>query len=285
MEVAYHNNDIILKYMSEAFKDTALTFYGLDTPKIKAVIPTELPVLEVSEEAMDFVFLLEDDTYLHLEFQTTKAYENLKRFLLYDARLHKKSNKKIRTAVIYSADINNAENRLDAGSIKYNIENIFMKKYNGDKIYLEIKRKIQQSIELSDLDKLNLIFLPLMNNSTDKNESAVKAVELAKEIKDEEKRLFCIGALIGISDKFIDKEYVKKLKEVLKMTRVGAELREEGREEGIKEGIKEGEIKKAIEVARKLLEAGMEEKFVMETSGLSEDKVIKIKRELEKGKH
>lgn len=65
------------------------------------------------------------------------------------------------------------------------------------------------------------------------------------------------------------------------MTRVGAELREEGREEGIKEG----EIKKAIEVARKLLEAGMEEKFVMETSGLSEDKVIKIKRELEKGKH
>lgn len=189
MEVAYHNNDIILKYMSEAFKDTALTFYGLDTPKIKAVIPTELPVLEVSEEAMDFVFLLEDDTYLHLEFQTTKGYGNLKRFLLYDARLLKKSNKKIRTAVIYSADINNAENRLDAGSIKYNIENIFMKKYNGDKIYLEIKRKIEQSIELSDLDKLNLIFLPLMSNSTDKNKSAVKAVELAKEIKDEEKRL------------------------------------------------------------------------------------------------
>lgn len=158
MEVAYHNNDIILKYMSEAFKDTALTFYGLDTPKIKAVIPTELPVLEVSEEAMDFVFLLEDDTYLHLEFQTTKSYENLKRFLLYDARLHKKSNKKIRTSVIYSSDISNSENKIDIGSIKYYVENIFMKKYNGDKIYLDIKEKMEQNLELSDLDKVQLYF-------------------------------------------------------------------------------------------------------------------------------
>lgn len=100
---------------------------------------------------------------MHLEFQTTKSYENLKRFLLYDARLLKKSNKKIKVAVIYSAGINNAENRLYAGSIKYTIENIFMKKYNGDKIYLDIKEKIDKSIELSNLDKLNLIFLPLMN--------------------------------------------------------------------------------------------------------------------------
>jgi len=46
MEIAYQNNDIILKYMSEAFRDTALSFYGLDTAKIKAVISTELPVLE-----------------------------------------------------------------------------------------------------------------------------------------------------------------------------------------------------------------------------------------------
>lgn len=48
-DVSYQNNDIILKYMSEAFKDTALNFYGLNTSKIKAVIPTELPVLEVSK--------------------------------------------------------------------------------------------------------------------------------------------------------------------------------------------------------------------------------------------
>ena len=41
------------------------------------LIPTDLPVLEVSEETMDFVFLLEDNSFLHLEFQTTTKNENL----------------------------------------------------------------------------------------------------------------------------------------------------------------------------------------------------------------
>ena len=59
IEITYQNNDIKLKYMSEAFRDTALNFYGFNTAKIKAVIPTDIPVLEVSEETMDFVFLLE----------------------------------------------------------------------------------------------------------------------------------------------------------------------------------------------------------------------------------
>lgn len=36
-----------------------------------------------------------------------------------------------------------------------------MKKYNGDKIYLKIKEKIEQNFQLSHLDKLKLIFLPI----------------------------------------------------------------------------------------------------------------------------
>lgn len=37
-----------------------------------------------------------------------------------------------------------------------------MKKYNGDKIYLKIKEKIKQNFQLSDLDKLKLIFLSII---------------------------------------------------------------------------------------------------------------------------
>ncbi|MCY6354209.1 hypothetical protein [Clostridium sp. ZS2-4] len=43
-----------------------------------------------------------------------------------------------------------------------------MKKYNGDKIYLKIKEKIEQNFELSDLDKLKLIFLPLIRKGKSK---------------------------------------------------------------------------------------------------------------------
>ncbi|HEY5562126.1 MAG TPA: hypothetical protein VIK72_10295 [Clostridiaceae bacterium] len=140
-EIAYQNNDIILKYMSAAFKDVVLDFYGLKTAKIKAVISTELPVLDVSEEAMDFVFLLEDDSILHLEFQTTNKKDNLARFLLYDARLYKKDKKDINTAVIYSAEIEHAIGSIDIGSISYQVSNVYMKAFNGDDIFMIYKAK------------------------------------------------------------------------------------------------------------------------------------------------
>jgi predicted transposase/invertase (TIGR01784 family) len=279
-KVAYQNNDIIMKYMSEAFKDTALDFYGLDTVRIKAVIPTELPVLDVSEENMDFVFLLEDQSLLHLEFQITERADNLARFLLYDARLYKKVRNTIQTAVIYSGEIKTADNRLETGSINYSVSNIFMNKMNGDKIYSELDDKISGRENLSDKDKLNLIFLPLMKSSINKNEMAIKAVELAKKVENDESRLLYIGAIVGISDKFIDKDYVARLKEVLKMTRVGMELKKEGISEGRIEGIKEGKI----EDARKMIMKGFSREDIIEITGLQKEEIERL-YELNKEKH
>ena len=157
MEITYQNNDIILKYMSEAFRDTALNFYGLNTAKIKAVISTDLPVLEVTEESMDFVFLLEDNSFLHLEFQTTTKNENLIRFLLYDARLYKKDRILINTAVIYSGDIEKATKDINIGSIRYEVSNIFMKAFNGDEIFADLLCKIEGKEKLTEKDKVNLL--------------------------------------------------------------------------------------------------------------------------------
>jgi predicted transposase/invertase (TIGR01784 family) len=44
--------------------------------------------------------------------------------------------------------------------------------------------------------------------------------------------------------------------------------KEQGREEGIKEGREEGEQNKAIEIAKSLIEANMETKFICKTTGL-----------------
>ena len=284
MEIAYQNNDIILKYMSEAFKDTALDFYGLNTAKIKAVIPTELPVLEVSEEVMDFVFLLEDESYLHLEFQTTDKSENLTRFLLYDARLYKKDKRQINTAVIYSGDIEKAINGIKIGSINYQVSNIYMKAFNGDEIFDDLNDKVQRKQKLTEKDKLNLIFLPLMKSKTDKNQMAINAVELASKITDDKEKMLYIGAIVGISDKFIDKEYVLKLKERLKMTRVGIELRNDGVAEGKKEGIKEGIKEGKLETANKMVKKGFDIEDIIEITGLGREDIKKL-YELSKDKN
>ena len=47
-----------------------------------------------------------------------------------------------------------------------------------------------------------------MKSKTDKNEMAINAVELVSKIIDDTKKMLYIGAIVGISDKFIDKECV-----------------------------------------------------------------------------
>ena len=54
---------------------------------------------------MDYTFYTEDGNYLHFEFQTTNRQEDIRRFMFYDTSLHYKGNRKIRTVVVYSSDI------------------------------------------------------------------------------------------------------------------------------------------------------------------------------------
>ncbi|WHE06073.1 hypothetical protein PGH24_07770 [Thermoanaerobacterium thermosaccharolyticum] len=142
LDISYQNNDIILKSMAQEFKDKSLKFYGINVPKIVTVIPADLPVIEVKEDRLDFIFLLEDDSLLHMEFQTTNKKADIKRFLQYDARLYGKYERKIRTVVIYSGKIEEAISRLDVGSIIYKVDQVFLAKYDGDKIYKELNEKL-----------------------------------------------------------------------------------------------------------------------------------------------
>lgn|GEM_PF-5397553 len=58
-EISGHNNDIIMKATAAMFKDKTLEVFGLKTAKIVDIMPTVLPVVEVKEKRVDFVFLLE----------------------------------------------------------------------------------------------------------------------------------------------------------------------------------------------------------------------------------
>lgn len=107
-----------------------------------------------------------------------------------------------------------------------------------------------------------------MKGITNKNEMAINAVELASKIHDDKEKVLYIGAIVGISDKFIDKEYILKLMERLKMTRVGIELRKEG----IKEGIKEGKLEDANKMVRK----GFSIDDIIEITGLRKDEIEKL---------
>jgi RecG-like helicase len=173
--IAHNYQDIIFKKMTELFKDETLEYYGLNLPKIVSVKPTELPTIKVSNQNMDFVFELEDNSLLHLEFQTTHKKADLLRFLQYDLALYAKEKRKINTVVIYSGKYKKAKKGLEIGPINYTVQQVFMIKYDGVKRYQEIKEKIEKSEELTDKDLMDIVFLALMKNEKEEEEVVEEA--------------------------------------------------------------------------------------------------------------
>ena len=270
-EISGHNNDIIMKATAAMFKGKTLAAFGLKTAKIVDIMPTVLPVVEAKEKRVDFVFLLEDDTLLHLEFQTTVPEDLLRRVAYYGARIVERHNMDVYTAVIYSGRIESAPELLEKGSLCYRVTNVFLKSMDGDKEYQRIKTLIERGLELEETDLLKLILLPLMKSLQSEAEMTIKAAELAKSANSK-LTSFVIGSIIAITDKFLTEEYKKRLLEVLSMTQIEEWLREEGKAEGKLEGKHED--------ARNALIEGIEPTIVAKITGLPLTTIQKIKADL-----
>ena len=243
--------DIIQKHASNIFRNVTLEFYGIESAKIVELINVELPVVKVTDSSMDFVFLLEDDTYLHLEFETGNKSNSWLRIASYDLRLYERDGRKVVTVIIYSADVKNVPASLNMGSLVYAPTVVMMADFDGNAIHAGLEAKLNAGQALTDIDMLNLVFLPLMRSTVPKKELAKKSIELAQTIPDNRKREACIASTIAFMEKYLDEDDIHSIMEVLKMSKVIAiaieEGRIEGRVEGETKGRIEGEIKGKIE--------------------------------------
>ncbi|GFZ30087.1 hypothetical protein CSC2_06130 [Clostridium zeae] len=134
--------------------------------------------------------------------------------------------------VIYSADIEDAEIHIDAGSINYNIEAFYMKNLNGDEKLEMLKNKIRNNEKLTSDDILTLSFIPLMSSKISKSERTLEGIELANSIEDSEVKLKCLTLLYALFDKFGDQISKKRFKEVFSVTEIGKMIRDDGKSEG-----------------------------------------------------
>jgi len=90
----------------------------------------------------------------------------------------------------------------------------------------------------------------------------------AKEVNDEYKQNFIIAGILSATDKFIDKNYSNKLKEWLKMTKVGRLFEEEKIEYA---------NEKMLGVAKKMLEENIDILTIMKVTELSKSVILKLK--------
>ena len=236
--ITYHNKDVLSKILAENFKDKSLKVYGIDVPKIKQILPTNLPEIQVNEMRLDNLFLLEDDSVAIIDYESEVKWENQLKYLNYIVRIlerYKKDEmpKKIRMIVIYTADVETAPEEFSAGCLTLKMERAFLRKIDSEGEREELARRLKEKLPLSDDELMKLIILPLTYKGTERKKQAVKeAVELAKQIADSEKKTFVLSGILIFADKIIDADTAKYIKEVVRMTQVAELLLEEGREEG-----------------------------------------------------
>jgi predicted transposase YdaD len=77
---------------------------------------------------------------------------------------------------------------------------------------------------------------------------AIKSIELASKIKENNNKLQCLSLLYALLEEFGDIKSKEKFKEVFSMTEIGKMIREEGIQEGIKKGILKGKLEGKSEI-------------------------------------
>ncbi|KGN03571.1 hypothetical protein Z969_01000 [Clostridium novyi A str. 4570] len=262
-----HYEDLIMKRAMDIFAEEGLKFFGINK-KVKELGPTEIVVLETKNMFMDYTFLMEDDTFIHFEFQTTnKGKSDLRRFRTYEALLSYQTGKDVLTYVIYSGNIKNPENVLKTGINEYKVKAISMASKDGDKIYSDIVEKIKNGLEVTKQDIISLTFTPIMGGSISTVDKILNAINIVKDIKKDYKNDI-ESILYAFANKFLSGKDLEKVKEELRMTELGKSL------------IDEGKKSKAIEVAKNAIKKGLDNETIKELTDLDIEKIELIREVL-----
>ena len=271
-DIAYQNKDIALKYFGDALKNKDLTVYGLPHIRIKDTRPTNLPAIEVNELRMDNLFILEDSSFALIDYESTFGIHDIVKYVNYIARILKRFVRQeggrnsergrkrlpvIHLIIIFSADISDIDpNILDVGCMQLKIEPVYLLRMETEKVYSKIQYKVENKETLNDDEMLEMIVLPLTVKGKEEKRALVEeTVRLAQEIQDEEQRMQASAGILTFADKILDKEYAKRIKEVIGMNKVEKLFYDEGVETGIAKGVAEGRAE-LIRCIRKKLKKG-----------------------------
>ena len=274
-EIAWQHRDIMSKYFGESLRGRSLSVYGIRDSLIKDVRPTNLPAIEANELRLDNLFLMEDDSYAIVDYESRYSEENKVKYLGYIARVSQRlyneygCYKKLRLIVIYTADVNPEKtvSKLDLGAFTMQIEEAFLTGIDSEKTKEELTDKLDRNVPLTDEDIMKLVLYPLTYKGKKNQQKAVSAaIDIAERIDDEDSLRRAESGIYVFSDKIIAKRDADRIHGRLNMTKIGRLLEEDYQKRekkavdiATKEARKEAkkEAKKEMEnVVIKLLKTG-----------------------------
>lgn len=115
-------------------------------------------------------------------------------------------------------------------------------------------RVISRYAKKKQLEQLQLMILPLtVKGKENKQKLTVKAVELARQIKDRRQETEVLAGILTFADKVIDEECRRRIKEEIEMTQIAKMIYDDGVKVGTKIGFTDGENSMLVDlVCRKL---------------------------------
>ena len=252
--IAYQNKDIVSKLFGDRMKGKPLSLFGLESDlKVVDARPTNIPIVRARELRMDNLFELEDGSAAIFDYESEYREWNFTKYGRYimdviDRYLKEGKSPDIHMMVLYTADVEKAAQSMERTACIIRTEAVFLTGIPSEEWLEEIKAGIAENAVTDEL-LMHLIILPLTyKGKKRKQESIRECVGLARQIQDKEKEAFALAGLLSFTDKIIDEETRKQIKEVLGMTQVGKMLMDEGRREGRQE--------EARKNARNLLKRG-----------------------------
>ena len=214
---------------------------------------------------------------INIEIQLKNEYNMIKRSLFYWSKL-------------YSEQLNEGE---DYSLLKRTIcINILNFKYLKTRMFHSVYRmkEIHTNEELSDIQEIHFIEIPKLEDGSDEKDMLVAWIEFLKNPESEKVRSLEMSVdeireakdeLIKMSNDDTQRELYEMRAKTLrdKISALNEAERKgikKGRAEGIKEGIEKGEKNKAIEIAKSLINLGLDKESIAKSTGLDLCEVEKL---------
>ena len=239
--IAYQNKDIVSKLFGDQMKGKPLSLFGLKTKlKVVDIRPTNIPIIQARELRMDNLFELEDGSVAILDYESEYKEANFTKYGRYlmdviDRYLKEGKHPDIHMMVLYTADIEKAKTELSRTACRIQVEASYMTGLPSDAWLKEAQKGIADHT-VTDEILMHLVLLPLTYKGEEKKQEAIRAcVDLAKQLPNKEQETFALAGILTFTDKIINDETKRYIKEVLGMTQVGMMLMDEGRQKGLQE--------------------------------------------------
>ena len=267
MEYIHQNYDAVFKESFVLFKDRALDFLGLtDIPPITESLITE--TVEIKIAIRDLVFGTQDGKGLNFESEVDLSNDDLLRFCNYNIGLRQVYNREFDTIVF----VKNPTTLTGIHTKQLEFKPIIVQcsKFDADMMLDRLKKDIAANKPVNELE---LVYLPLFRSikysPTEIFKESTSLIKYLQVDSDRKQKIYALS--IVLANKVVDKDQLDAaLEEVLKMGNIILETVEEY-------GRKKGKEEEKVEIARKMLNLGIDMLDIIEATGLSAERLREIR--------